>query len=134
MAIGRVNFPGKGPMRGQFVFIWSESCLFFSVVIQLLFFFSVIISGDSVSYLHEMVVLISLDGTLTQTRIGTGRVTFPSKRTMTGQYGVLIAKFQIFIRFIFAIVISGDSAFYYNEKITLISLECTLTQTRIEGR
>ena len=33
-------------------------------------FFSVIIFGDSVSHLLEMDVLISLEGTLTQTRLG----------------------------------------------------------------
>ena len=72
-------------------------------------------------------MLINLEGTLTQTTIGVGRVTFPSKRPMTGQYGVLVAKFQSFYTFIFSIIISGDAAFYYIEMIVFISLEGTLT-------
>ena len=46
--------------------------------------FLIIISGDSVSCLLEMVMLISLEGTLTHTRLGVGRVTSPSKGPMRG--------------------------------------------------
>ena len=45
------------------------------------FYFSVIISGDS--YLLEMIVT-SLEGTLTQTRMGIGRVTLLCKGPMLG--------------------------------------------------
>ena len=49
------------------------------------FIFSVIISGVSFSYLLEMVVLISLEGILTQTRLVVDRVTLPSKGPIRGQ-------------------------------------------------
>ena len=39
------------------------------------FIFSDINSGDSAFYLLETFVLISMEGTLTQTRMGVGRVT-----------------------------------------------------------
>ena len=81
-----------------------------------------------------MSMLTNLEGTLTQTTIGVGRVTFPSKRPMTGQYGVLMEEFKVFIHFIFSILISGDSAFHYIGMIMFISLEGTLTQTRIGSR
>ena len=42
----------------------------------------------------NMIMLINLEGTLTQTRIGVSRVTFPSNRSMRGLYGVLMAKFR----------------------------------------
>ena len=60
-----------------------------------------------------MVMLISLEGTLTQTRLGVGRVTLPSKEPMRGQYICFIAKspsFHRFSSFLFSINIFGDSA------------------------
>ena len=57
MWVGRVIFPGKGSIRGQYV----------SPKAFIPFMFSVIIFGDSASYLLEMTVLISLEGILTQT-------------------------------------------------------------------
>ena len=46
-------------------------CLRYDKVPKFLYVsFLFIISGDSVSYLPEMVVLISSEGTLTQTRLG----------------------------------------------------------------
>ena len=67
MGLERVIFPGKVPLKGQYA-LWQ------SPKVSTHFIFSVIISGDPVSYLLEMVVVISLEGTLTQTRMGVDRV------------------------------------------------------------
>ena len=71
--------------------LWQSSKVF------ICFIFSVIISGDSVSYLLEIVVLISLESTLTQTRFGVRRL--PSKGPMRCQYICFMAKSQSFHRF-----------------------------------
>ena len=63
MGLERVIFPGKGPLRV------STSSLLQSPKVSIHFIFSVILSGDSASYLLEMVIF-SLDGALTQTRMG----------------------------------------------------------------
>ena len=54
--------------------------------------FSISISGDSASYFIAMIMLISLECTLAQKRMGFGRVTCPSKGPMSGQFVFLIAK------------------------------------------
>ena len=77
------------------------SSLWQSHTVFIRFIFSSIISGDSVSYLLEMVVLISLESTLTQTRLGVGRVTLPSYGPMRGQYIFFMSKSQSFHRFSF---------------------------------
>ena len=48
-----------------------------------------------------MIILISLKGTLSQTRMGIGRVIVPSKGPMRGQNILLMAKSQVFDRFVF---------------------------------
>ena len=58
------------------------SSLLQSPKVSMHFIVSVIISGDSASYMLEMVIVISLEDTLTQTRIGVGRVTLPCKGHM----------------------------------------------------
>ena len=58
------------------------------------FLFSISISGDSTSYFIQMIMLISLEYTLAQTRMVFGRVTLPSKGPMRGKYVFLIAKSQ----------------------------------------
>ena len=63
-----------------------------------------------------MIMLINLEGILAQTRIGVGRVTLPSKRPTTGQYGILMAQFQTFIRFIVSIIISQESHLFITLK------------------
>ena len=57
--------------------------------------------GDYASYFLEMNILINLKGTLSQTEMGIGRVSLPSKGPMRGQYVFLMEKFQIFDRFCF---------------------------------
>ena len=50
------------------------------------------------SYFIQMVVLISLEYTLAQTRMGFGRVTLPSKGPMRGQYVFVMTTSQSFYR------------------------------------
>ena len=59
----------KTPMRGQYVFIMAKSRSF-------TFYFFSYYSEDSVTYLLDMVVLITLEGTLTQTRLRIGRLLY----------------------------------------------------------
>ena len=68
MGVGRITFSTEGSLRGQYVFY--ELCID-------IFYFN--ISTDSVSCFFKMITLISLIGTLTQTRMGIGRVTFSSR-------------------------------------------------------
>ena len=75
------------------------------------FLFSISISGDSSSYFIQMIMLISLEYILVQTRIVFGRVILPNKGPMRGKYVFFIAKSQItFIDFLFSISVSGGSA------------------------
>ena len=55
-----------------------------SFLVQSVFFFlfSITISGDSAAYFFEIIMLISLKGTVTQTRIKLDRVTFLCKGPM----------------------------------------------------
>ena len=69
---------------------------------------SISISGDTGSYLSELVMLINLECTLAQTRMALNRVTLSSKGPMRGQY-VLNLK-VVFICFLFSMSVSGDSA------------------------
>ena len=46
----------------------------------------------------------------------------------------LLENSKVFIRSIFSVVISGDSAVYFIEIIMFVSFECTLTQNRIRVR
>ena len=52
MGIGRVNFPKKGPMRGQYKFCIAK--------ILCMFYFTIIDSEDLAYVLLEMLVLINL--------------------------------------------------------------------------
>ena len=74
----KVIVPGKGPIRGQYVFIMEKSQSVYT------FYFSVIIFGDSASYLLEKTFLISLEGILTQKRMEVGwvLVALPSRAPM----------------------------------------------------
>ena len=56
------------------------------------FVFSITISGDYVPYFLEMNMLISLKGTLSQTGMGVGRVSLPSKGPIGGEYIFLMVK------------------------------------------
>ena len=67
-------------------------------------------------YLLEIIMLMSLGGTLTQTKGEVGKVTFPTKGPMRGQYVFLMAKYASFIDTLsISITISGDIAPYFLE-------------------
>ena len=59
MGVGRVTFSCKGSMKDQYVFLMEKisKCLCF-----------LFISGDSASYFIEIIMCISWEGTLTQTK------------------------------------------------------------------
>ena len=61
-----------------------------------LFVFSITIFGDSAAYFFEIIMLISLKGTLIQTRTKLDRVTFQCKGPMRSRYVVIIVKFQFY--------------------------------------
>ena len=100
MVDGRVNFPSKGSMKGNMSLIWQRP---FGVIPSAVSFicFSITISGDSAAYFFEIIMLISLKGTLTQTRLKLDRVTFPCKGLMRSRYLVIMVKFQIFTGIVF---------------------------------
>ena len=100
MVEGKVNFPSKGSVKCNMPLIWQKP---FGVIPGAIsfFYFSVTISGDSAAYFFEIIMLISLKSTLTQTRIKLDRVTFPSKGPMRSRYVVIMVHFQIFRGLIF---------------------------------
>ena len=55
-----------------------------------------------------MILFVSLEYTLTQTGMGSGRVTLPTKGPIRGTYAFLIEK-SIFIGYLFSVSVSGDS-------------------------
>ena len=77
MEIGKkINFPEKGPMRGQYkYYVAKKFCMFY---------FTVINSEDLASVLLEMFVLINLLSTLTQARIRVQKVTEGTKDAYKG--------------------------------------------------
>ena len=76
-----------------------------------------------------MSMLSSLVGTLTQARLGVGRVPFLSKVSMRVQYVFLTAKY---VRCVYIpVIISADSVSYFLKMIMLICLVGTLNQTRM---
>ena len=72
-----------------------------------------------------MIKLISLVCTLTQTRMGVGRVTFPSMGLMKGQYVFLVTNPKVFKYPLF--IISGGSSSDFIKMHMIISLVCTYT-------
>ena len=77
MVEGRVNFPSKGPMKGNMPLIWQRPFWVIPGAVSFIFFFSITISGDSAAYFFEIIRLISLKDTLAQTRMKLDRVIFP---------------------------------------------------------
>ena len=75
-------------------------------------------------------MLINFVGTLTQAKMGVGRITFSSEGSLRGQYVFFSANYELCID-IFYFNISTDSVSYFFKMITLISLVGILTQTRI---
>ena len=67
MVEGRVNFPSKGSVKGNMPLIWQIRLGVIPGAVSF-FCFSITISLDSAAYFFEIIMLISLKGTLTQTR------------------------------------------------------------------
>ena len=90
LGVGRVTLSSKGPMRGQYICFTAKAqkCYRFSFFFVNQYFWRVSI------WLLQMITLISLEGTLTQPRMGVCRVTFPCKGPMRGQYLLLMDKSQ----------------------------------------
>ena len=63
MGVGRVTFLSKGPVRVNMFSLRQNTYFLWT------FSISVIISADSLSYCLKMIMLITLVGTLTQTRL-----------------------------------------------------------------
>ena len=91
----RVNFPSKGSVKGNMPLIWQRPFGVIPVAASFIFV-SITISGDSAAYFFEIIMLISLKDTLTQTRTKLDRVTFPCKGPMRSRYVVIMVKFQFY--------------------------------------
>ena len=111
MGVGWVALLSKGPMRGQYICFMEKSKCFY------MFYFYTEYFSRLIPYFLDMITLISV----TQNRMGVGSVTFPCKGPMRGQFVFLMTKSQSFyICFVFSIIISRDSASYFNEMIMLV--------------
>ena len=102
MEVGRVTLPSSGPMRGKNVIFMAKSQVFDRFCISLLVFF-----GTHPQFI-EMIMLISFVGTLTETIMGVGGVTFPSNGSMGAQYVFLMQNLKVFLS-----IISGDSVLFH---------------------
>ena len=69
------------------------------------------------SYFLEMSILIILEGTLTQIRMGLGCITFPGIGQRKGQYAFLMSKSRILMHFQLLIIVLGFSASYFLEMV-----------------
>ena len=78
----------------------------------------IIISEDS--YFLKMIMLFNFVGTLTQAKMGVGRITFPSEGSVQGQLSSL-AQTMKFVE-TFSISIFSQTVSYFFKMITLISL------------
>ena len=67
-------------------------------------------------------MLISLKGTLTQPRMGVGRVTLPSKGPMRDQYVFVMAKSKRFDRFCIQLLVFLETHPRFLRMIMLISV------------
>ena len=86
MGFGRITLPSNGPIRGQYFFLMAKSQSFYRLS------FSKSISGDFASHVIEIIMLVNLEYTLTQTRIEFGRVNVSSKGPIRDQYVIVKAK------------------------------------------
>ena len=84
--ISWVALPSKGPMRGQYI-CFMENLSFYKFSIYTEYFWRL---GP---YFLDMITLISV----TQNRLGVGRVAVPCKGPVRGQYVFIMAKSQKFM-------------------------------------
>ena len=117
----------RGPWGVNMSSIWQNivTCM------DVLYFHCCIFSTDSATYFLTMRMLISSVGTLTQARMGVGRVTFLSK----GPMSICLPYDKIRTchrRFLFQLLFpQTQSVSYFLKMIMLISLVGTLTQARM---
>ena len=91
MRFGMVNVQNKGPIRANMFFLWQNPKVFIGLL------FSISISGESI----KMIMLISLECNLAQTRMGFGMVTLSSKGPNRGQYVFIMAIPQRFLKVLY---------------------------------
>ena len=115
LVVEMVTFLLKRPMRGQYVFIMAKSRAFY-----MFYIFNYYVWRLRASYFLEMNMLISLKCTLTQTRMGLGRVALHRKGPMRGQYVFLMAKSQTFDRLCIHLLVL-KTTLQFLEMIMLIS-------------
>ena len=89
MVEGRVNFPSKGINDGNMPLIWQRPFGVIPGAVSFFFLFQLLFL-ETVAYFFEIIMLISLKGTLTQTRTKLNRVTFLCKGPMRSRYVVII--------------------------------------------
>ena len=100
MVEGRVNVPSKGSLKGNMPLIWQIPFGVIPGAVSFIFVFNYYF-WRLAAHLFLIVMLISLKGTLAQTRTKLDRVTFPCKGHMRSRYVVIMVNFQIFIGIIF---------------------------------
>ena len=92
MGSGRVTLSNTwGPWEVNMSLLWQNP------EVLVVFEFSISISGVPASYFNKMIMLISFECIVAQTRMGFGRVTLPSKVPMRGpmclRYGKILKFF-----------------------------------------
>ena len=87
MGVGWVALPSKGPMRGQYICFMEKSQSFYNFSFYTEYFWRLS------PYFLDMITLISV----TQNKLGVGRLTVPCKGPMRGHYVFLMAKSKKFI-------------------------------------
>ena len=110
MGVGWVALPSKGPMRGQYICFMEKSQSFYKFSFYTEYFWRLS------PYFLDMITLISV----TQNKLGVGRLTVPCKGPMRGQYVFLMSKSQSFYMFVFSIISSVDCVSYFIEMIVLV--------------
>ena len=90
MVEGRVNFPSMGSMKGNMPLMWQRPFGIIPGAVRFIFV------SMTAAYFFEIIMFISLKGTLTQIRTKLDRVTFPCKRPMRSRYDVIMVKFQFY--------------------------------------
>ena len=105
--VGWVALHSKGPMRGQYICFMEKSHIFYKFSFYTEYFWRI-----SPYFLDKIT-------SVTQDRLGVGRVTVPCIRPMRCRlpYGKIP---KVYICFVFSIISSGDSVSYFIEMIVLV--------------
>ena len=118
MVEGKVNFPSKVSVKGNMPLVWQRpfEVIPGAVSLFVVVVFSITISGDSAAYFFEIIMLISLKGTLAQTRTKLDRATFPCKGPMRSRYVVIKVKFQFYRYHIQLVFLETKSLIIWNDQ------------------